>query len=336
MSETLLGNLLTTQSAHLFDEQGFAVHCPMVLTALARMGATDQQLQTYFSDWENDNLTLSKMHRAALMNNAITIETWRDSLNKSENFGQLQQFFQTWIAQTSANAVMLNVLSQIPKAPASVAFHGFIRLAYGLEANHHGEIAAGLAALVVRNFPIELQRPNNPPRAASVAQGLSDLARAMSEFTTPEINITARIRAVVTDPRFARALQIIPADPFNDMAVHAIVLYGQQRNFTGLHMVTALHAARVIFARLPSALFQQYLPSLWIAYCAAFVSIGGTTATPIHAEKQTWSELIEQAKTSTRDHMIKMIYTCYQEYLNSPDPEIKKHYLAGANTVLLT
>ena len=334
-TDSTLFELLDTQSANLFDEQGFAVHCPMVLTALARMGASDQQLRNYYAHWQTENPALAKVSHSKHSNadGEIRIDNWQQYLQQVDSFSPLQNFFQSWIKNSSADSVMLQVLSQIPIAPASVAFHGLIRLAYGLEANHHGEIAAALAALVTRNFAIPLQHPADRQPAASVAQGLTHLSHSMQDFETPERNITARIRAVIADPRFAQNLPPIPANAFEDMAMNAIILFHQTRHFTVLHMVTALHAARIIFAHLPDELFHQFLSPLWTAYCAAYVSAGAPRINTItHVGNiLPWDTLLTAACTSTQDHQIKMIYTCHQEYLRSDSLEAKQLYLESAN-----
>jgi hypothetical protein len=307
----------------------------MVLIALSRMGASEPQLRSYFENWQKENPALSKVSRT--IHSEIRRDTWLGSLNQVGDFGPLQYFFQTWIERTSVDAVMAEVLSQIPPAPASVAFHGIIRLAYGLEINHQGEIAAGLAALVLRNFPIHLPLSAGGSHVGSVSAGLAHLSARMPAFTTDEVNITARMRAVIADPRFVPSLPTMPENPFEDMALSAITLYLQTENFTTLHMVTSLHAARIIFARLPAGLYHNYLPALWAAYCAAYVSIGAPQIRSVASQQiklPEWNTLFGQACNSKRDHMIKLIYTCYQEYLHSDETGTKGLYLAAANAIL--
>jgi len=332
-----LFELLDTQSSNLFDEYGFAVHCPMVLIALSKMGASNQQLRDYYSSWKMENPSLGKLSRQPHSGSEINIDNWQYALHQVNQFGQLQNFFQGWIKQSTADVVMFNVLSRIPIAPASVAFHGLIRLAYGLEADHSGEIAAGLAALVVSNFAIELNQSADRPQAESVAQGLTHLSNSLPNFETPAVNITARIRAVIADTRYAGNLPFMPANAFDQMAGCAIALYRQTSNFTALHMVTALHAARVIFARLPKETVAQFLPALWTAYCAAYVSIGAPSINAIIGEPGTqlpWEQLFARACNSTQDHLIKMIYSCRQEYLCTDSPNLQRLYLASANAIL--
>ncbi|PRC93814.1 questin oxidase family protein [Solimicrobium silvestre] len=336
-----LGEMLESQSSFLLDPEGFSNHGPMVLIALAKMGASEQQLRTYLTNSNQENRFHSELAQAKKL--SITQQTWPQQLNQTDNFSQLQIFFKNWITQTSADQVLIEVLNQIPAAPASVAFHAIIRLAYGLEVNHSGEIAAGLAALVVGNLPISIEFRNKEP-AANVLDGLAALSTEMKGFDTQEINITDRIRAVVADPRFARTVPAMPLhdDLLDEMAKTAIVIYSQTHNFTALHMVTGLHAARLVFSRLPISLIKQFMPSLWLAYCAAYASIGApqiapkiltaepTAAPSKHLNNQPWEALFAQTLNSQRDHMIKMIYTCHQEYLRDPSPL----YLDSANAIL--
>lgn len=59
------------------------------------------------------------------------------------------------------------------------------------------------------------------------------------------------MQSATADPRFAEALSVPPIGPglLGDLARIAITLYWQTSDFTVLHMMTATHAARVLFER---------------------------------------------------------------------------------------
>lgn len=226
------------------------------------------------------------------------------------------------------DAVMLQIFSRLPFAPATGAFHAVIRLSYGLEAMHDGEIAAGLAALVSSNLPIDIQIDQHRI-AASVNDGLAALSEVLHGAVFKGDMITTRLRAVAANPLFRSALpappRLTPLDArlLDDMARAAIQLYWQTNNFTAMHMVTGLHAVRRVFSHLPEAIAESLLPDLWKAFCAAYVSIGAppvaeSAAHSLKGEADAWPQLFRLALASDDDHDIKTVYTCYCENLRAP------------------
>ena len=334
LREPTLHRLLDDNARYAADDRGMANHCPMALCALAGMGAQPARLQEFFDKWEG-RFALAAKPAAKPVNR----ETWPLSLGDASAFTALRGYFEEWIWSAGVDAVLEQVLSKIPFAPASGAFHAVIRLGYGLEADHVGEIAAGLAALVSGNLHIDMGSRQRLP-AASVQQGLAALSRAMGGTIFTGDWIVVRLRAVGANPSFYATVPSAPAQPqqqlLDDMAQAAIALYWQTNNFTALHMVTGLHAARRVLASLPAALVQRLLPDLWIAFCAAYVSTGAPPLAASHVtlpeedilpdSADTWHDLFTTAIASDDDHVIKLVYTCYCENLRAPSPL----YLAAA------
>jgi hypothetical protein len=246
----------------------------------------------------------------------------------------VQACFEAWIVDAGTDAVLDAVLRQIPFSPAIGAFHGLIRLGYGLDSHHAGEVAAGLAALTIGKLDIDVNRDR--PVAAGVEQALAGLAADLAGCEFEGLPIVGKLRGVAADPRFAAAMPVLAPSQamFEEMALVAILAYWQTKDFTVLHMVTAAHAARLLFARLPDALVQRMLPQLWAAVCAAYVSVGAPpldaladvdaqlraslpASAPAHED---WDAIFQAACASDNDHVIKMSYTCQQENLHRPSP----------------
>lgn len=318
-----LQQLLDANGRFALNGKGTTNHCPMALCALAAMGAPPARLHDFFEQWAG---------RFALPEAApelrIARASWPAHISQADSFAALRLCFQEWMMEEGPDSVILQVFSRLPFAPASGAFHAVIRLAYGLEAMHDGEIAAGLAALVSGNLPIEI-RPDEQRVAASVSAALAALSEALHGAVFKGDMITTRLRAVALNPTFRSALPAPPRlTPLNarlldDMARAAIQLYWQTNNFTALHMVTGLHAVRRVFSHLPEQIAETLLPDLWSAFCAAYVSIG---APPVadsigHAPADgadPWPQLFRLALASDDDHDIKTVYTCYCENLRAP------------------
>jgi hypothetical protein len=309
---------------HLLDEnrhfelngRGTTNHCPMALYALAAMGASDARLEEFFNGWQ-------ERHAIAMGQGAIaaTRHNYAHLMGNMPAFGGLRDCFETWINEVGATPIVSEVVQAISFAPASGAFHALIRLAYGLEAGHAGEIAAGLAAMVCGHLSIEIERGNRAP-AASVSDGLAMLSRQVAGLHITGNSITSRLRMVAADPLFQSALPAAPAGLglLDEMALAALALYRQSGNFTALHMVTGLHAARVLFERLPPEFARQRAPELWAAFCAAYVSFGAPSLA-VYADDATapgafaWDLILARALQSNDDHDIKFTYTCQREFL---------------------
>ncbi len=334
-SRMVLVKLLDANRHFALGPIGMANHCPMALVALAKMGASSQRLQEFFKQWEEKYAP-----PAARIGVPIGRDAWHQALGQEDRFEALQQCLLEWIDEAGAQAVLLEVLSRMEFAPAANSFHALIRLAYGLEMQHHSEIAAGLACLIVRHLPIAVDL-NARPMLESARQGMDRLSLAMDGCNFPGDSIVIRLRSVAAEPRFIAALAAVPFTPriFTEMATLAIELYWQSRNFTVLHMVTGMHAARVLFAQLPADLVTRLMPELWVAFCAAYVSVGApvlqaglTMSAPSSDKTETeqWSALMAAAVESNNDHVIKLCYSCWQENTEYANPL----YLAAAHRVL--
>jgi hypothetical protein len=328
-SPATLHALLDANARFDLSGKGTTNHCPMALIALSEMGASDARLEQFFAHWEQ-HFALP----AATDVPPVARENWLNELG-GDNFAGLQRCFIDWMdemggGQAGVDQVLQAVLRQIPFAPASGAFHALIRLAYGLASAHVPEIAAGLAYLVVGNLAIPAL-PDHTPSVDRPEQALAMLSQAMAESRYPGPSIVGRLRAVVADARFAASLRQVAMDSdfLAQLARIAIAAYWQTRDFTVLHMVTGVHAARLLFARLPQPLVQQLLPELWLALCAAYVSVGAPALinyqSLVDQLDQTnlaedWPAVLALAVNSNNDHLIKMTYSCHQENLQYPSP----------------
>ena len=323
-----LHELLDANARFDLAARGTTNHCPMALAALAEMGASPARLQEFFDMWERE-YALS----APPVDTIIVRREWSSHLGNTAAFGALRLCFLDWMADDNPDTVITAVLNDVPFAPATGAFHALIRLAYGIEAAHRGEIASGLAALISSHLPIDVDFAENPA-AASADAAFVRVARAMGDDVVQGNSITARLRAVAGDDRFRRAILAPPVTSslLDDIARAAIAAYWRTPDFTVLHTVTATHAARILFARLDNSLVEQLLPGLWVALCAAYA----TVRKPLDVEAATpgidagWNEVCQRAMVSNDDHVIKMTYTCLCEDRREPSPL----YLASAARVV--
>lgn len=315
----ILRDLLDKNSEFALNARGTTNHCPMALCALAGMGASPERLQEFFIHW-HESYALPQLPA----NDTIEYENFRAYLGQRDSFADLQSCFVNRIAECGKNEVINEVFALVPFAPATTAFHALIRLSYGVQAGHNGEIAAGLASLVVANFNINIDMSGRQP-ASSVAAGFQYLSQCMEGKLYPGRMITEKMQAVVNDEHFLCHLPAAPVTEhlLDELARWSIAAYGQTKDFTILHIVTGVNAARQILPYLESETIARSSQDLWIALCAAYVSVGAPALKDIAAyesemlmlypDPDAWPTLFGRAININDDHVIKLTYTCSQE-----------------------
>jgi hypothetical protein len=174
-----LSELLDANARFDLAARGTTNHCPMALVALAEMGASPARLQAFFDMWERDYAL-----RAPPVDATISRHGWARHLGERPAFGALRLCFLDWIADAGPVPVVTAVLQEVPFSPATQAFHSLIRLAYGIETGHSGEIASGLASLISSHLPIEVRLDENR-RAESVDARIRPCRPGIERYGVP-------------------------------------------------------------------------------------------------------------------------------------------------------
>ncbi|HWA62770.1 MAG TPA: questin oxidase family protein [Caulobacteraceae bacterium] len=311
---SVLDRLLDENTRFAMNHRGTFNHLPMALTALARLGASDARLRQYF-DWWEVNRALPRAGEEA----AVGRGNWRDGLGRRAAFAPLADDLKRAIAAEGADAIAVEIGPAVVDAPGSLAFHAAIRLAYGLEAGHDGEIAAGLACWVAGRADLGLAAlVAARPSAASVREGLDAIAAAVGGRPPMSGSITGAMAKVAADPAFRDALTGAPAKgaellPLLERA--AVRLYWQVPNFTLLHLATGAHAARVIAERWPALAQGVFADALWADWCAAYATVGAPRFEDRAPDGPAagWPQIFAAAAASDDDHVIKLTWTCFDE-----------------------
>lgn len=264
-----------------YESQGLSLssHLPMVLTALARLGAPAESLQAHLQ------------HGSARLPGARPASV--QSLDQA--------------------------LPDLLLAPETAAFHGAIRLAYALDAGHVGEQAAALAAWSEARFALGPSLP--------AAAGQFDLRRTLDAVRAdPALalalppgrsTIVSDMAAAAAMPGFDTYLPM-PRLSLDALAEASLAVYLATRNFTALHLVTGLHALRVLLSR-AKVEEGQVLRHAWRAWLAAYVAMGRPALAwaAVHAgsaSEADWEALLPQLYQSLDDHRIKLADTAREEW----------------------
>ncbi|MFO1339157.1 MAG: questin oxidase family protein [Burkholderiaceae bacterium] len=282
-------------------------HLPMVLTALWRLGAPADALSA----------TLARM-------GPRLVPVAAGSAEARAAAGFADALHRDGLAPTLAVH-----LPGLLLAAETAAFHGLIRLAHALDAQHPGEIARALAAWQTSRLSLGpvLDAPlsNGQPSIATAIdrlQGRADLAFEPRQGTT----ITSDLQACVALAGFEAAShgadapsdQALGIDP---LAEASLAVYLASRDFTALHLVTACHAWRQVepLAGLGAAQARAARRGLWRAWLAAWLSIGRpapdwAAVRQGSASEAAWQAALPQIATSRDDHRIKLAWTALDEW----------------------
>ena len=320
--------LLDANKDFALHGKGTTNHCPMALIALSSMGASDQRLRDFFEFWK---VTYAIEAEVSTQRLTITHNNYLAFKGKSSHFTELHHFFSKRIESEGIRHVVGEVIRVLPLAPATGAFHALIRLSYGVQVSHRGEVAAGLAAMVTNCFSTHLPKPGRN-RCISLVAGFSQLSSKFEGYSVDAAMITTKMRAVFNDARFQSACPALPDRDgiLFEMRKLAILCYSQTQNFTVLHMVTALDALVGLLEVIPELSSEQLLEDIWTALCVAYVSMGAPPilSPPLPASApgdsvvhmNEWRHLLELAVQSNDDHVIKFTYSCFVENQRRPNP----------------
>ncbi len=283
-------------------------HLPMVLTALHRLHAPAAALQAHLQ------------HHSPRL----------EKLTPESDEARAAQRFAAEFERDGLPAVLARHLPHLLQAAETAAFHGVIRLAYALDADHPAEIAHALAAWQTQRTvlgPALLAAPKGQaPRLADVLTTLGDqpgLAFSPQQDTT----ITQDMQQCAALPGFDEAVSgnaspSPEALTLESLAEASLAVYLCSRDFTALHLVTGCHALRLVLphAKLDEAQTQAVLRGVWRAWLAAWLSIGRPRPDWVAvylggpASETDWQAALPTLAASHDDHRIKLAWTALDEW----------------------
>ncbi len=293
---------------------GLSSHLPMALIALAGMGATDERLQTYAVAYSQ--------RMSPLVPATAPATDWRALRGQIDAYPALLVYFQQAVAEHGADMVLRQVLPDLMPGVGAAAFHGLIRLAYGVLAQSESEIAAGLAYFAARYLDLGPLRPVTGECAGPEQQYLALAGK--SPLLPPRDLIFASMQDASHLPGFAAQVASVPINPdtLAGMARCALELFNVEANFVALHMVTSCHALRLLLPYFADPLAQA-VPWLWQAHLAAFYAgkLGQQARMLIAGVPNAGFDAQQFAvQRADDDHTIKMVFSCLQEAAHYGDP----------------
>lgn len=302
---------------------GLSSHLPMALQALFALGADATRLQAFYRRYA------ARFDGRRAEPPAPPAADWRAQLGQPASFEPLRARFACDLARDGREALLRRVLPSLLPGVGGAAFHGAIRVAHAVEAGHDGELAAALAYWGWRWQPLPDPHPTGPLPAALFGPGeltpeawMAAVQREAQGQRFAGGLISVRMLAAVASPTYAAlADALAPAvDLLPRLAACAAGSYAQTRNFTLLHLVTALNALQVlspwIETPLPSLarVLGRQLAAAWLAAQVGEALAPLPVSNPHDAgdsgDAGEWAAVTTQARDSDDDHVIKLVQAC--------------------------
>lgn len=312
---TVLSNLLSKNRnfSPTYHPNVLANHLSMALIALYKLGASDEQLKKYYLHYSEELEPVQ-----ALTNTIqITDTNWMNFLGCAHYFPNYLIFFQKNIQLNGMSETLKKYLQLLIKGLSGQAFHCLIRLAYAVEIIDIEEIAVSLAYFSSHYFSLGDKKKLNP--IFKHPKHILNKINSISCFTGVQINginITERVKKVALIAEFSSVIDWLkPGNTtLSECASILIYLYAKTEDFTVLHMVTVTHAMRILQNYFID--FEDAIRYYWQAICAAYITIGSPSISEfsLPMTKQTnWPTIISKTINSADEHVIKLVYTCYEE-----------------------
>jgi len=313
MKDSNLLNKLLKKSGEYHPLYGnkLASHLPMGLFALNRLGASDEKLEDFFDEYKN------KLEYLGELDKPTTIDRISQYLGDSSQYKNYLQYFIDQIEAHGTKTVLRQSLPVLLPGIAASAFHALIRLAYAIEADNDDEVAISLAywSAEFQNFELNDKITND-----TLEEIIEKYAPVGANHTfSPGIIVDrmAEIGEVLRQNNYSFQPQEISLGDIKKVCLKAFYAKG---NFTLLHTVTACHAFTIIVPYIENT--EVALRELWKALLVAYLSTGlNYDAVDLGSEKHDidFNPVIKAALQSSNPHVIKLVYTCFNEFSNNND-----------------
>jgi hypothetical protein len=207
--------------------------------------------------------------------------------------------------------------------PATALFHPMIRLAYGLDVGHDGQVAAALLDWQ-RRFDV-LPLPEVEPggrRLREVAADLADASRGRWRETYD-------LHEVARRPELAASLDGLAVDDrtLDDVSSFALAAHATAEAFITLHLVTGARAVRAVAAAVDDDVALALVASTARAMTVAYAAVG---APPLlgdveldelrHRALPSAEAIAERAIADLDPHVVKLANVALVEEARTGDP----------------
>ena len=302
-------------------------HLPMALTALSELGADELQMEKFLV-WGSVRLALAPPDAAPCAN-------WTAVRGQPKAFAAVRAHFARDIATLGARDTVRAAVPWLIDGVGGAAFHGLLRTAFALIAEHDSELASGLAHWTCTYMPLLPAQGGDRHEASSSNVDLrtwfAELSAATKDWKGSAGLIADRMLSYSRTAAFRThaARLSVNEGTLRELADIALAHYLRSRNFTVLHLITSAHAMRVLAPCFdaPIPVVRHYAMAFAAGVAASDIDPG---AAAIAVSPRSWDALTAIACDAQDEHVIKLIYACGEEFRAIGDDR----YRAAASLVL--
>jgi hypothetical protein len=320
--------LAKTRLYHAEYKGTLSNHLPMAIVALFRIGANEETLEAFYQAY------LAKLTpKDSLLEQApvLTCDDWNIALGRRTPLESFERFFGEEYERIGQHELLRLYLPTLLEGMLGGGFHGLIQLGYALDINRRAEIVNGFAYMAYAHLvPEGLLTERNKEVAWPVMASFLDKTKSTLSFKAFKLTIAAKkiygkIEAIgsLADIRAQCEGVYLNDDSrlmMDQLSELSLELYLLTSDFTALHLITGLHALRLALEPLDSTERLKALQNYFHLFCLAYLSIGENKTTVAAALEDlqsyralSWETLFTKARDSKDPHVIKLIYTCYEE-----------------------
>ncbi|WP_326535957.1 questin oxidase family protein [Pseudorhodoferax sp.] len=283
-----------------------ANHLPMAITALWQLGVDAAAIHRFSSEYAK-RLKPRRDHGPS--------EPARMAQVGTHTFEANAAYFSAQFNASSCDEVLQLWIPRLIPGVAASAFHGLIRTAYAVEAGYRAELADALAYWMAEyvHFP-----GRAPVSALPPAETIDAAISHFSKLPPYPGTIVDRMAAAARDPWFDGDASTLAGINLQEIRREVLALYARYDDVTLLHTVTAIHAMRVL-----EPYWQDNGSACAYLWQGILLAIAGASADlPVRRNQATspipdapWPAIAARARDSVDEHVIKLVYTAYQESL---------------------
>ena len=294
----------------------YANHAPMVLVALANMGASEERLYEFFGYYRDVKQLFPFVPNVA----PIDRGNWEAAIGSREREADLRSFFAAEVDRLGIKDVLLTYLPRLSPGIGASALHALMRTAYALLRTDRSEIASALAYWAATYLAL--------PMSAQAAPVTDDPAEVLARVSRIEVLhrlpiqelLWHNIRLVAGQPEFQPVvdwLAITPDTP-RRLAAASLALFAGTMDFCALHAVTGMHWLRLTMPYCPTP--DVMMRHFW--QCVA--ALMGEMRFPVipsaeeleewrHIPTPEWPEIFAAAIASNDEHDMSLTFSASQE-----------------------
>lgn len=302
-----------------------ANHLPMVLEAMARLGASPERLAEYAEHY-------NRVHQVPMPPPPVAVisrDTWMEALGDRSRETDYRDFFAEEVTRFGPDATIRAYMPVLAPGVAASATHGLMRLAYGVMRHDEAEIAIALGYWAATFLPLPTPLPGTLRTIKDpVAPVLAMKSVKVFETIDYDHSLLWRwIRNMGTVPEFHALLGQLVLEPslLDRMRQASLVLFAGTMTFEALHALTGCHWLRLVSPHVDD--IGTLAAHFWEVVLALYPKIGMPDlpdAEALEAMRRlptpTDAEIAAAAVASNDEHDHSLTFSAFEEYRLTGDP----------------